>query len=138
MAGIIGTAGWRKYDECNGKMFPRQKCCTCIGIRHLCCCWLLDFYIIISLQCRGIFGMRTLSTSSRNVWAAILDSQSRGRLGRDINFYQGGGRQAKGKRGEGEGKGKMRLFAFPCPPPPCPLLSKSNMTARQTIASLQR
>ena len=32
VAGFIGTAGWRKYDECNGKMFPRQKCCTCIGI----------------------------------------------------------------------------------------------------------
>ena len=60
-----------------------------------------------------------LSTSSRNV--AILDSQSRGRLGRDRNVYQGGWSIGEMKEGEGEGKEKY------------PLLPKSNMTARQTI-----
>ena len=49
----------------------------------------------VSLQCRRIFGKRTLSTevSSRIVWGVILDSQSRGMLGRVRNFspLQGGG-----------------------------------------------
>ena len=36
-----------------------------------------------SLQCRIIFGKRALSSSSRIVWVAILDSQSRGMLGRE-------------------------------------------------------
>ena len=51
------------------------------------------FFARRSLQCWRIFGERTLVTSVfAKCVAAISDSQSRGSLGREINFYQGGGR----------------------------------------------
>ena len=51
-----------------------------------------------------IFGERVLSNFITNIMAAIIDFDGSGRLGREINLYQGGGRRSKLRRGVGVGE----------------------------------
>ena len=73
--------------------------------------------VLNSLQCRRIFGKRTLSTSSRKLKA----EEGWGEI--DISTKGVVDRREEGRGGEGKRK---IFFAFPYPPPPCPLLPKSN------------
>ena len=85
---------------------------------------------VSSLQCRRIFGKRRLNTSSRNVWSLSWILKAEEGWGEIEISIKG----VVDRREEGGGRGRGKAFLYP--PPPCPLLPKSNMTARQTIASL--
>ena len=63
--------------------------------------------------------------------AAIIDFNGSGRLGREINLYQGGGGWSKirGGRGEGGGGGINTAFCSPAHAPTIHSDSKSNMVS---------
>ena len=56
-----------------------------------------------SLQSRRNFGERMLIILLTKITAAIFDFNGSGRLGREQNFYQGGGRRSIIRRGVGVG-----------------------------------
>ena len=58
-----------------------------------------------SLQSRCNFCKRVLSYFITNIMATIFDFNGSGRLGREINLYQGGSRWSKIRRGVGVGGG---------------------------------
>ena len=81
-----------------------------------------------SLQGRRSFGERVLNNFITNIMAVVFDFNNSGRLGREINLYQGGGWRSKIRRGMGMW---WVLFALPLPPTPTVQSNfKSNMAGR--------
>ena len=80
----------------------------------------------ISLLSRRNFGERVLSNFVTKIMAAIFNFNDSGRLGREINLYQGGVRRSKVGRGVRAGKWRLvSPFPLPLPPP-------STLIANQT------
>ena len=95
-----------------------------------------------SPQSRRNFGERVLSNFITNIMAAIIDFDGSGRLGREINLYQGGGRRSKLRRGVGveEWRLVMGCFAFQqllragvFSPSPSPYLHRSLLLQSELI-----
>ena len=64
---------------------------------------------LYSLRSRLNFGERVLSNFITKIMAAIFDNNGSGKLRREINLYQGGGRRSKIRRGVGVGEWRLRL-----------------------------
>ena len=80
----------------------------------------------ISLLSRRNFGERVLSNFITKIMAAIFNFNDSGRLGREINLYQGGVRRSKVRRGvRGVRWRLVSPFPLPLPPP-------STLIANQT------
>ena len=59
---------------------------------------------LYSLRSRRNFGERVLNNFITKIMAAIFDNNGSGKLRREINLYQGGGRRSKIRRGVGVGE----------------------------------
>ena len=109
-------------------MFPHSTPRTTLGfnlhqIRGAASCAACG--LMCSRQKRRNFCERVLSNFITNTMAAIFYFNGSGRLGREINLYQGGCRRSKIRRGVGVGE-----WVFSLPPPPTPTVHsncKSNM-----------
>ena len=113
-------------------MFPHSTPRTTLGfnlhqIRGAASCAACG--LMCSRQKRRNFGERVLSNFITNTMAAIFYFNDSGRLGREINLYQGGGGRSKIRSGVGVGE----WVFFSLPPPPTPTVHsncKSNMADR--------
>ena len=117
-------------------MFPHSTPRTTLGfnlhqIRGAASCAACG--LMCSRQKRRNFGERVLSNFITNTMAAIFYFNGSGRLGREINLYQGGGRRSKIRRGVGVWFFFFFIFCFlfiSLPPSPTPTVHsncKSNM-----------
>ena len=70
----------------------------------------------------------------QNVWVPYLAFSKQRKLEIATKGVVDRGEEGRGRGGEGQEK--WHLLTFPYQLPPCPLLPKSDMAARQTIASL--
>ena len=87
-----------------------------------------------SPQSRHNFGERVLSNFITNIMAAIIDFDGSGRLGREINLYQGGRSTVKIKeRGGGGGVKITREFITLARTNKTPALQASKVELSRTV-----